>query len=77
MLKPGGLFLSLDFNRPTNRAMRADAMDALVQVREGAPLASVLFAPTTAGIILLPILLYHLAQLVLAAPIAARLSSTD
>ena len=39
----------------------------------GAPLASVLFAPAAAGIILLPILLYHLAQLVLAAPIAARL----
>ena len=39
----------------------------------GAPLASVLFAPATAGIILLPILLYHLAQLILAAPIAARL----
>ena len=39
----------------------------------GAPLASVLFAPAAAGIILLPILLYHLAQLVLAAPIATRL----
>ena len=39
----------------------------------GAPLASVLFAPAAAGIILLPILLYHLAQLILAAPIAARL----
>jgi sodium/bile acid cotransporter 7 len=43
----------------------------------GAPLATVLFAPAAAGIILLPILLYHLAQLVLAAPIAARLASTD
>ncbi len=39
----------------------------------GAPLATVLFAPTTAGIVLLPILIYHLAQLVLAAPLAARL----
>jgi hypothetical protein len=28
----------------SNRAMRADAMDALVQVREGAPLASALAA---------------------------------
>ncbi|MDE2437394.1 MAG: bile acid:sodium symporter [Sphingomonadales bacterium] len=40
----------------------------------GAPLATVLFAPTSAGVILLPILLYHLTQLVLAAPLAARLS---
>jgi solute carrier family 10 (sodium/bile acid cotransporter), member 7 len=40
----------------------------------GAPLAAVLFSPAAAGIVLLPILLYHLAQLVLAAPLAARLS---
>jgi solute carrier family 10 (sodium/bile acid cotransporter), member 7 len=42
----------------------------------GAPLAAVLFAPQVAGIVLLPILLYHLAQLVIAAPLAARLSRT-
>jgi solute carrier family 10 (sodium/bile acid cotransporter), member 7 len=42
----------------------------------GAPLASVLFAPAAAGVVLLPILLYHLAQLVLAAPLAARLNRT-
>ena len=42
----------------------------------GAPLAAVLFPPAAAGVILLPILLYHLVQLVLAAPIAARLRST-
>lgn len=42
----------------------------------GAPLASVLFAPAVAGVVLLPILLYHLAQLVLAAPVAARLNRT-
>lgn len=40
----------------------------------GAPLASVLFAPAEAGVVLLPILLYHLAQLVLAAPLAAGLN---
>lgn len=40
----------------------------------GAPLATVLFPPAAAGIVLLPILLYHLVQLVLAAPIAARLN---
>ncbi|MBK6801344.1 bile acid:sodium symporter family protein [Novosphingobium sp.] len=42
----------------------------------GAPLATVLFAPEAAGIVLLPILLYHLVQLVLAAPLAARLNPT-
>jgi len=42
----------------------------------GAPLAAVLFPPAAAGVILLPILLYHLVQLVLAAPIAARLNAT-
>jgi solute carrier family 10 (sodium/bile acid cotransporter), member 7 len=40
----------------------------------GAPLASVLFTPAVAGVVLLPILIYHLAQLVLAAPLASRLS---
>ena len=40
----------------------------------GAPLASVLFPPATAGIILLPLLTYHLLQLVFSAPLAAKLS---
>jgi solute carrier family 10 (sodium/bile acid cotransporter), member 7 len=43
----------------------------------GAPLATVLFAPQAAGIVLLPILLYHLVQLVIAAPIAARLAQRN
>ncbi|MGB7655744.1 MAG: bile acid:sodium symporter family protein [Novosphingobium sp.] len=40
----------------------------------GAPLAAVLFRPDVAGVILLPILLYHLVQLVIAAPIVKRLT---
>lgn len=40
----------------------------------GAPLAAVLFPPALAGILLLPLLSYHLLQLVLSAPIAARLA---
>ena len=47
-----------------------------IRPRSGAPLASVLFKPAVAGVVLLPILLYHLAQLVLAAPIANRLNRT-
>jgi sodium/bile acid cotransporter 7 len=40
----------------------------------GAPLATVLFGAGTAGLVLLPVLVYHLLQLVLSAPLAARLS---
>lgn len=40
----------------------------------GAPLASVLFTPATAGLVLLPVLVYHLLQLVLSAPLASRLA---
>ena len=40
----------------------------------GAPLAAILFPPDNAGFVIAPLLLYHLAQLVLAAPLATRLS---
>lgn len=40
----------------------------------GAPLAAVLFPPEVAGIVLLPVLVYHLLQLILSAPLAARLA---
>ena len=40
----------------------------------GAPLASVLFPPAIAGLLLLPVLTYHLLQLVLSAPLASRLN---
>ena len=40
----------------------------------GAPLATVLFPPAAVGVVLLPLLVYHLAQMVVAAPIAARLA---
>ncbi|MEO5705686.1 MAG: bile acid:sodium symporter family protein [Alteraurantiacibacter sp.] len=40
----------------------------------GAPLATVLFPPAVAGLLLLPVLVYHLLQLVLSAPLANRLS---
>lgn len=42
-------------------------------VAMGAPLASVMFAPAAAGLILMPLLAYHLAQMLVAAPVAARL----
>lgn len=40
----------------------------------GAPLAAILFPPSVAGFVIAPLLLYHLAQLVLAAPLAMRLA---
>lgn len=43
-------------------------------VAMGAPLAAVLFPPQVAGMVLLPLLLYHLLQLVVSAPVASRLA---
>lgn len=40
----------------------------------GAPLASVLYPPAIAGLLLLPLLTYHMLQLVLSAPLASRLN---
>lgn len=40
----------------------------------GAPLATLLFAPATAGVILLPILVYHMAQLLISSWIAPALA---
>lgn len=40
----------------------------------GAPLAAILFKPDMAGFVIAPLLLYHLAQLVLAAPLASWLA---
>lgn len=41
-------------------------------VAMGAPLAAVLFPPQAAGLVLLPLLIYHLLQLVASAPLATR-----
>ncbi|MEP0390857.1 MAG: bile acid:sodium symporter family protein [Erythrobacter sp.] len=39
----------------------------------GAPLAAILFAPDVAGFVIAPLLLYHLLQLIIAAPLANML----
>ncbi|NTZ41562.1 bile acid:sodium symporter [Altererythrobacter sp. SALINAS58] len=41
----------------------------------GAPLAMVLFPPATAGLLMVPLLAYHLLQLIISAPLANRLRS--
>nr|WP_256439038.1 bile acid:sodium symporter [Erythrobacter sp. JK5] len=43
----------------------------------GAPLAAILFPPEVAGFVIAPLLLYHLLQLVWAAPIATRLARSQ
>jgi len=43
----------------------------------GAPLATILFDAAVAGIILIPLIIYHFLQLVVAAPIATRLASAN
>jgi sodium/bile acid cotransporter 7 len=43
-------------------------------VATGAPLAAILFGPAAAGFVIAPLLLYHLFQLVLAAPLALHLA---
>lgn len=40
----------------------------------GAPLAAILFEPSVAGFVIAPLLLYHLLQLILAAPLANHLA---
>jgi len=72
----GGAWLlggALRLDRPNRVSMLFSG--AQKSIAMGAPLASVLFPPAVAGVVLLPILIYHLAQLVLAAPLAARLAS--
>ena len=43
----------------------------------GAPLAATLFPPAIAGMVLVPILVYHMAQLILSAWIAPALNRAD
>jgi solute carrier family 10 (sodium/bile acid cotransporter), member 7 len=40
----------------------------------GAPLSALLFPPAVAGFVIAPLVVYHLAQLILAAPLASRFS---
>ena len=65
-------------------ALRLDRADrvsltfagAQKSIATGAPMAAILFG-SEAGLILLPAILYHMAQLLLSAPLAARLSKAS
>ena len=77
------VFLAIGFALPwklgealrLNRADRISFMFAAAHksVAMGAPLAAVLFPPAVAGLVLVPLLVYHLLQLVISAPLANRL----
>lgn len=79
-----GVFLAIGFGGAwalggALRLQRADRIAFLFagaqkSIALGAPLATVLFPPAIAGLLLLPVLVYHLLQLVLSAPLAKRLS---
>lgn len=61
------------------RLERGDAIAFLFSggqksIAVGAPLAAILFPPAEAGLVLLPVLSYHLVQLMLSAPLANRLA---
>jgi solute carrier family 10 (sodium/bile acid cotransporter), member 7 len=58
-----------------NRADRVSLVfaGAHKSIATGAPMAAILFGPA-AGLIVLPAILYHMAQLLLSAPMAARLA---
>ncbi|WP_374405557.1 bile acid:sodium symporter [Pelagerythrobacter sp.] len=59
-----------------DRATRISFMfaGAHKSVVSGAPIALILFAPAAAGLVMVPLLAYHLAQLVVSAPLATRLA---
>jgi solute carrier family 10 (sodium/bile acid cotransporter), member 7 len=65
----GGL---LGFPKPDRIAFLFAGSQKSVAI--GAPLAAILFPSSAAGFVIAPLLLYHLAQLVLAAPLAMRLA---
>lgn len=79
-----GLFLIVGFagSWGLGAALRLERPDrisflfagAQKSIAMGAPLATILFPPATAGLLLLPLLLYHLIQLIISAPMANRLS---
>lgn len=71
----GGSWLAagaLRLERPTRISfMFAGAHKSVVS---GAPIALILFSPASAGLVMVPLLAYHLLQLVVSAPVARRLA---
>jgi sodium/bile acid cotransporter 7 len=68
----GGL---MGFGRPDRKTLLFSGAQKSVAI--GAPLAAIIFAPERAGLVILPLIFYHLAQLFLSAPIAVRLARIE
>ncbi len=72
----GGAWLAgASFARPDRKAFLFAGAHKSIAI--GAPLAALLFPKAEAGFILIPVILYHLAQLILSAPIATHLARED
>ncbi len=61
------------FDRPSRAAILF--CGSVKSLASGAPMARILFPGAAAGIVLLPVMIFHIAQLVVGAWIAARLSA--
>jgi len=62
----------LDLNRDDRKTLLFSGAQKSIAI--GAPFAAILFPPERAGMILLPLLIYHMAQLIISAPVALHLS---
>ena len=67
----GGL---LGFDRGNRKALLFAGAQKSIAV--GAPLAAILFPPQTAGLLMIPLMIYHISSLVVSAPVAVKLSET-
>ena len=70
----GTWFLSSRLRLPEEDRIAFTFAGAQKSIAIGAPLATILFPPAMAGLVLLPVLFYHLAQLVISAPLAGWFS---
>lgn len=75
LLTAVGVAKALKFNAPDTTALVFCGMQK--SLASGAPMASILFAPAAVGAILLPLMLYHQAQLMLGALLARRYSQRN
>ena len=73
-LRTGGI-AGGGFARPDRKAFLFAGAHKSIAI--GAPLAAILFSKAEAGFILIPVILYHLAQLILSAPVATHLARTE
>lgn len=73
----GGAWLAADVLRyPREDRIAFLFAGAQKSVAIGAPLAAIMFAPDIAGFVIAPLLLYHLLQLIVAAPLASVLAKS-